>query len=291
MEASSWYVTLDELKKHTPSREDGMDYATECAERQKQCMAILHLGAKLNVPTLAKATAVLFFHRFFLRRSFKKHDAWLVAVTCLFLATKVEESSKKLRNVVDMAFEQRYPGEARDDSKLFQLKEQILIHERKVLQTLAFDLTVVHPYKDLMPMASDIHASRELAQSAWSFINDSLSMTLCLRYQPREVAAAAIYLSALHQKVNLDEKLEGKSWIDIVGVPLKTLEMISNEILDMYARHGGTVVAQGSAGASSSTSTASRPQPARSQPPQRQQTAGAHGAQKHSSRTARPAPY
>ncbi|CAM9645938.1 unnamed protein product, partial [Hapterophycus canaliculatus] len=41
-------------------------------------------------PVDAVATALVFFHRFFMRHSFQRHDRVFVASACVFLAAKVE---------------------------------------------------------------------------------------------------------------------------------------------------------------------------------------------------------
>ena len=194
----------------------------------------------MGSPQLAKATALLFFHRFFLRQSFKAHDGWLVGVTCLFLAGKVEETPKKLRDVIRVAYKLRFNEEPRDEKTYFQVKEQILIHERKVLQIIAFDLTVVHPYKELISMAKAVNGSNQLAQCAWNFVNDSLRMTLCLQYRPKEIAAGVLYLATKYLKMDLNASLP-QPWWDIVGVPVSVMKTISTAILDMYQQHGNNL--------------------------------------------------
>jgi cyclin T len=47
-------------------------------------------------PQLSIATAIVFFHRFFVVHSFKHYDRWILATACLFLAGKVEETPKKV---------------------------------------------------------------------------------------------------------------------------------------------------------------------------------------------------
>lgn len=54
-----------------------------------------------------------------------------------------------------------------------QQKELILIGERVVLATLAFDFNVHHPYKPLVEAIKKFKvAQNALAQVAWNFVND-----------------------------------------------------------------------------------------------------------------------
>ncbi len=58
------------------------------------------------------------------------------------------------------------------------LREEVLLGERNVLQTMAFDLTVEHPYKHLLTYVKTLRgnqsteAFKSLAQVAWNFVND-----------------------------------------------------------------------------------------------------------------------
>jgi hypothetical protein len=68
--------------------------------------------------------------------------------------------------------------------------------ERVLLQTVKFDLQVEHPYKCLLQYAKIFKIDRELkrniVQMAWTFLNDSLSTTLCLQWEP-EVRAVVTF--------------------------------------------------------------------------------------------------
>jgi hypothetical protein len=96
------------------------------------------------------ATAHTFFHRFFARQSFQKHDRFVSATACVFLAGKVEETPKKIKDVViesHKAQSSKPTGPDPDSAEFHKLKEEILVCERVLLQTLDFDLTVEHAYR------------------------------------------------------------------------------------------------------------------------------------------------
>ena len=42
------------------------------------------------------------FHRFMMCQAFQNHDRFIVCATCIFLAGKVEEQPKRLKDVVDV---------------------------------------------------------------------------------------------------------------------------------------------------------------------------------------------
>jgi hypothetical protein len=145
----------------------------ENAQRKMTCAFLQDAGMRLRLPQLTIATAVVFFHRFYVRHKFKDYDKNTIASTCLFLAAKVEETPKKLKDVIDIMCNIKYKKEYKPDSKEFlELREKILTQELAVLQTIAFDLTVEHPYKHLLTYVKGIKGNRQLAQVAWNFVND-----------------------------------------------------------------------------------------------------------------------
>ena len=92
------------------------------------------------MPKLATATALVFFHRFFALQSFRRHGRFEVACTCLFLATKVEESPKKLQDVIatshNLFFLQReeVPSLQPETPAFERLRSRVLTCERALLQ-------------------------------------------------------------------------------------------------------------------------------------------------------------
>ena len=110
------------------------------------------------MPTLARpqltiATAIVFYHRFYSRKSYDGYDRFRIATTCLFLAGKVEETPKKIKDVVIETYKAQHgaagkaSGPDPESKEFWSLKEEILVCERILLQTLDFDLTVEHAYR------------------------------------------------------------------------------------------------------------------------------------------------
>jgi len=220
-------------------------------------------GQKLRLPQLSIATAIVFYHRFYSRKSYDSYDRFRIATTCLFLAGKVEETPKKLKDVVVEAYKAQYQKQTGPDpesKEFWELKEQILVCERILLQTLDFDLTVEHAYRPLLAYVKSIKGTRDLAQVAWNFINDSLRTTIALQYPPRCVAAAAVSLASRFlggQNGAAQYQLpmhHGKAWTEAFKVAQGEVDDIAEQILVMYDGKGqagpgqltnGNVVAMG----------------------------------------------
>jgi len=234
-----WYFTKEELNKgYTPE-----EMKAEIGIRRNTCAFLQEAGMKLGLPQLTIATAIVFFHRFYATKKFSEYDRHIISTTSLFLAGKVEETPKKLKDIIAVTEQLRYkdiipPKKPMDleSSEFWQLRDKILTHELIVLQTIAFDMTIEHPYKYLLTYVKQIQGNRNLAQVAWNFVNDSLRTTLCLQYKPQLIAAAAIYLASKFLKYTLPEGQ--KPWWEVFNVRIQDLDDISNQILDLYDSPG-----------------------------------------------------
>ena len=80
--------------------QDGISPAEERQKRRRTCRFLEECGRLLRLPRVAVATSMVFFHRFYAKHSFAEHDRFEVAVACLLLAAKTEESPKKLTVVI-----------------------------------------------------------------------------------------------------------------------------------------------------------------------------------------------
>ena len=98
-----WLFDEEDLKR-SPSAADGISWSEENELRRKTCIYIRSLCTQLSLAMLPTATAQVFFHRFFIRQSFREFHRHLVATACVFLASKVEESPRRLNALVDLYF-------------------------------------------------------------------------------------------------------------------------------------------------------------------------------------------
>ncbi|EDO48578.1 predicted protein, partial [Nematostella vectensis] len=193
----NWLFTHDGLNR-TPSRLDGIDYATECRYRREGTRFIMECGNKMGLRYDTMATGAVYFHRFYMIQSFKNFPRWVTGAACLFLAGKVEETPKKCRDIIKTANSLLTPPQFEAFGP--DPKEEVMIYERILLQTIKFDLQVEHPYPCLLKLGKGLKGDRaklnKLVQMAWTFINDSLSTTLCLKHRSEVIANAMLALAA-----------------------------------------------------------------------------------------------
>ncbi|KAJ1380111.1 Cyclin-like [Sesbania bispinosa] len=238
-----WYMSRKEIEENSPSRKDGVDLKKETYLRKSYCTFLQDLGMRLKVPQVTIATAIIFCHRFFLRQSHAKNDRRTIATVCMFLAGKVEETPRPLKDVILVSYEiihKKDPAAAqriKQKEVYEQQKELILLGERVVLATLAFDLNVQHPYKPLVEAIKKFNVAKNaLAQVAWNFVNDGLRTSLCLQFKPHHIAAGAIFLAAKFLKVKLPSDGE-KVWWQEFDVTPRQLEEVSNQMLELYEQN------------------------------------------------------
>ncbi|XP_037430860.1 cyclin-C1-1-like [Triticum urartu] len=155
------------------------------------------------------------------RKSMAEYDPCLVAPACLYLASKVEESTVQTRHLVFYI-----KMMCSDDKYRFEFK-YILEMEMKLLEALNYYLVVLHPYCPLLRLLQDAGIT-DLTQFAWGLVNDTYKMDLILIYPPYMSALACIYIASV---------LKGKdttSWFEELHVDMNILKNISMEILDLY---------------------------------------------------------
>ena len=126
-----------------------MPAAQELANRQKGVNFITQVGIMLKLPQLTLATASVYLHRLFMRQKMQTEKSpglhhYSAAATALFLATKVEENCRKMRELVVACCRvaQKQPNLVVDEQnkEYWKWRDTILHNEDVLLEALCFDL-------------------------------------------------------------------------------------------------------------------------------------------------------
>ncbi|XP_059652579.1 cyclin-L1-1-like isoform X1 [Cornus florida] len=206
------FYLADEQIKISPSRKDGIDEATEITLRIYGCDLIQESGILLRLPQAVMATGQVLFHRFYCKKSFARFNVKRVAASCVWLASKLEESPRKARQVLIVFHRmecrrENLPIEHLDpfSKKYAELKMDLNRTERHLLKEMGFICHVEHPHKFISNYLATLETPPELRQEAWNLANDSLRTTLCVRFKSEVVACGVVYAAARRFHVPLPE--------------------------------------------------------------------------------------
>ncbi|KAF7592518.1 hypothetical protein BBP40_012808 [Aspergillus hancockii] len=240
-----WLFTDEELTR-APSQLDGMTLEAEHTSRSKGVNFITQVGIMLKLPQLTIATAAVYLHRFFMRYSMVDlpqrpgMHPYPIAATSLFLATKVEENVRRMRELVVACCRvaQKQPNLVVDEQskEFWKWRDTILHHEDLLLESLCFDLQLEQPYRILYDFICyfGVNENKPLRNAAWAFVNDSMFTVLCLQFSARSIAAAALYAAARHCDVGFEDDVSGRSWWEQIDVDLAQVRRACTRMAQLY---------------------------------------------------------
>lgn len=225
----------------TPSQLDGLDRETESDLRILGCELIQTAGILLKLPQVAMATGQVLFQRFFYSKSFVRHSMETTAMSCICLASKIEEAPRRIRDVINVFHHIKQVRGQKDisplilDQSYITLKTQVIKAERRVLKELGFCVHVKHPHKLIVMYLQVLgyEKNQRMMQIAWNFMNDSLRSDVFVRYQPETIACACIYLTS--RKLNIPLPTN-PSWYEIFKVSEEHIIDVCYRIMALYKR-------------------------------------------------------
>ncbi|XXQ39328.1 Cyclin-like domain-containing protein [Plasmodiophora brassicae] len=229
-------ISMDELDC-SPSRADGISAQEETRLRSSACAFIARAGKDLQFKQLAIATACVYLHTFYMRFSFKAYDRYEMAPVCLFLAGKVEEQRRKVKDIAEICHMIRHKKRLSTDVQALKATcDAILDKELLLLSVIEFHFHPAHPYQYCMTVLKKMFqggaassgtdsvspksgtqtprldlskaVQKEIAQCAWFMINDSLKTTLCLVYRPESIALSCIDAAIRIMNLDREEPIE-----------------------------------------------------------------------------------
>lgn len=241
---SQWLFTPAELLR-SPSILDGLSVAQELANRQKGVNFITQVGIMLKLPQLTLATASVYLHRFFMRHGMQQPNKpglhhYSVAATALFLATKVEENCRKMRELVVACCRvaQKNPNLVVDEQnkEYWKWRDTILHNEDLLLEALCFDLQLDQPYRILFEFLQyyGVEHNKILRNTSWAFLNDCHVTTMCLLHSPRTIAGAALYVGLRLAGIPLSDDEHGRSWWEHLDLDVFEIQGACNLMFEVY---------------------------------------------------------
>lgn len=189
------------------------------------------LGEQLKLRQQVIATATVYFKRFYARNSLKCIDPLLLAPTCIFLASKVEEfgviSNSRLITTCQTVVKNKF-SYAYGQQEFPYRTNHILECEFYLLENLDCCLIVYQPYRPLLLFVQDIGQEDQLLTVAWRIVNDSLRTDVSLLYPPYQIAIGCLHIAC----VILQKEL--KSWFAELNVDMEKVQEIVRAIVNLY---------------------------------------------------------
>ncbi|KAJ3053389.1 hypothetical protein HK097_004396 [Rhizophlyctis rosea] len=172
----------------------------------------------------------------------KSHGVRDIALGAIFLASKVEECPKQIRDIINVCAglidhgrglkirPHDYAGDI-----FYEFKDGLIAGELQILTKLAFNVQVQHPHGFMINylQALGLTSNEKLMQRAWNYMNDSCRTIVSVCYQPSVIACAVIFLAARFSEVKLPTN---PPWWDLFEADLEDMEIICGHILNLYQR-------------------------------------------------------
>lgn len=240
LEPQSTLVPVDVLRA-SPSFKDGITAQAEVAYRMFGCELIQQMGILLNMPQVCMVMGQVLFHRFYYRRSFAQFDAHVTAMASLFLAGKVEECTRRMRDIINVAYHLKLRKQGKRPKVILlggdlyiTWKAKLIRYERMLLKELGFNVFAVTdiPHKYILYYVKALGDDAALAQESWNFLNDCMRLDLCVRYRSEAIACAAIALAASRVGFPLPSSVP---WHDVFSTSAEEIAEIGRAILGMYS--------------------------------------------------------
>ncbi|CAK9302225.1 unnamed protein product [Gordionus sp. m RMFG-2023] len=224
-----------------PSLTDYISIDFDFELRVRGCELIQEAGVLLKLPQVSIATAQLLYQRYFFIKSFVKYNFEVIAMATTFLASKIDESPRRPRDVINVFHHIRQLENKEAISPLIldqyyiNVKTQVIKSERRILKELGFAVHSQHPHKLLIIYLQTLECEKNqrLVQIAWNYLNDSYKTNVYVRFQPPSIACACIFLSARHLQFPLPNN---PPWYKIFNVTLEEIQEISLQLFKLYTR-------------------------------------------------------
>ncbi|XP_062396631.1 cyclin-Q [Sardina pilchardus] len=208
------------------------------------CRFIIETGVKLGMRSMPVATACTLYHRFFRTASLEVYEPYLVAMSAIYLAGKVEEQHLRTRDIINVCYRFFHPGSEpmELDGKFWELRDSVVQCELLILRQLNFVVSFQHPHKYLLHYLVSVrnllnrHAwSRTpIAETAWALLKDSYHGSVCVRHPPQHLALSVLYLTIQSYGVEMPSG-ELEWWQALCDdISRGEIEDIMSELLQLY---------------------------------------------------------
>lgn len=222
-----------------------LDSKVEKLLRNYGCELIQKAGILLQLNAVTIATGQTILHKFYLERSLQEFDIRATAATACFLAAKLEENMRKVKDVARVFdflihHETSIVGPINHLDQIFA--KEILRIESEMLIEFGFrlDTILVCPHRYVLQYVYALfrdlkeyscHDVNEVAQRAWGYLNDSMRTNLCCHTKPGVIAAGCIYMAATSLGIPLSKE---SRWFSLFDAQGSDIVKVCGELDDVY---------------------------------------------------------
>ena len=235
------FLVSEERLRRSPSKLDGVSAEDEQMLRSYGCEVAQKCGVLLRLPQKVCATAQVLLHRFYCKRSFVQFKVEFAAMAAIWLASKLEEHPRALKDVLQVYNRIERRDNARPlallefaDPKFAEWRGQVVVTERYMLREFGFVMQVEHPHKFVLVLLSPqvLRGSDRLMQESWHLANDSLRTSVCVRFPPETIACAVIALAS----ERIGEALPSDPpWWEMCAVSRQDIQCVVRMVKDVLA--------------------------------------------------------
>ncbi|XP_029975622.1 cyclin-Q isoform X2 [Salarias fasciatus] len=128
---------------------EGEDPARDTKTHFRVCRFIMETGMKLGMRSVPMATACVLYYRFFDRVSMRAYEPYLVAMSAIYLAGKVEEQHIRTRDIINVSHRYFNSGSSplECNKEFWELRDSVVQCELLILRQLNFHVSFEHPHK------------------------------------------------------------------------------------------------------------------------------------------------
>ncbi|RIA83274.1 cyclin-like protein [Glomus cerebriforme] len=238
---AQWKFNKDQYNNFTPSRYDGISIEDENKKRNDGIQFIKDISVWLQLQHPTIATAVIYFHRFFMRSSFKDYTKYEIGAAAIFLATKTTEVFRKIDYIAVACARVIY-----NDKNYYNVDEftrwiKVIIHKEKFLAVkLCFDFIIDLPHFHLIEFLEKFSFIPEkkkiiIIRISSLIFNQTYNHPICLFYTAKDITISVIYISYKYIGLNLNENsLLGPTWWEIMDCDVFVIHNCIRDIFNTY---------------------------------------------------------
>lgn len=198
-------------------------------------------GPLLRLSQVTISTAQVLFQRFYYQRSLKIFSILDICMACTFCACKVEESCRRLRDIVNVFdyLHRKYRNLPTDPmpyvcSDYYDYKDSLVEAEMIVLRELGFNVHVQHAHGLLINYlkALDLNENLYFCQKALNYLNDMFMTDAFVRFQPNVIACACIFMASWEKEHYLVD--ESIPWWEVFDASLGDMKILASNLLFAY---------------------------------------------------------